>query len=94
MEALASVSACTVSRSFAAISPKANVLAVQSGIPVVHALEYASALLDTCLTQAHVVAQEVADGRDEENKAWATVFLLETVQALLGSSISGLRGEE
>lgn len=94
MEALASVSACTVTRSFAAISPRLNALAVQPGIPVVHALEYASALLDTCLTQAHIVAHEVADGRDEENKAWATVYLLETVQALLGSSISGLRGEE
>lgn len=86
------VSARTAPYSFAAISPKLNALAVQPGIPVVRALEYASAVLDACMSQAHAVADS-ANNPEEENKAWATVYLLETVQALLGSSISGLRGE-
>jgi hypothetical protein len=45
------------------------------------------------MTQAHAVAESTNNPGDE-NQAWVTVYLLETVQALLGSSISGLRGEE
>lgn len=82
--------AVTRHHGFGVVAPNVSIFAVQQGVPVLAALEYASCLLDTCLTNAHAVADE-ARGQADENKAWTTVYLLESVQAIVGSSITGLR---
>lgn len=76
-------------RPFANVGSGVNIFSVQQGVPVKDALEYAACLLETCLTQAYVMAEGAA-GEDGDSKAWASVYLLESIQALVGSSIQGL----
>ncbi|MFD1691255.1 DUF3077 domain-containing protein [Azotobacter chroococcum] len=80
----------TCSQTFADYAPgNRKLFAVQSGVPVREALEYAASLLDTSLSNAHEVAQEEGD-----NKAWITVYLLESALAVVNAAIGGLRDEE
>lgn len=81
--------AVTRARPFADVASGVKIFSVQQGVPVRVALEYASCLLETCLTQAHVMAEGTTVD-DADSKAWASVYLLESIQALLSSSIQGL----
>lgn len=88
-----SVSAVTNSRSFGAVVDGRSVFSVQRGVSTVEALEYALCLLGAAGAQIKAAADDARDA-DVENSTWATYFLIESVEALLSASVSGMREME
>lgn len=79
----------TRSYPFSQIGCGIEVFAVQQGVPVESALEQASMLLDACLASAHGSA-EMAEGLNEECRVYSTIFMLQSVRALVNSALEGM----
>lgn len=82
----------TRTKPFGDVARGVSVFAVQQGVPVIDSLEYAQCLLSAASTQLRAAADAARDV-DDENCKWATYYLIESVEALLSASISGLRGD-
>ena len=83
-------SAVTRHHPFGDVARGVSVFAVQQGVSAVDALEYALCLLSTVSASVKMVA-DAADHEDDQKINWSTYYLLESVEALLSASISGLR---
>lgn len=76
----------TSNRASKAPSPDfGKLFAVQAGVPVLDAMEHASALLDTALNSVRDLAMDADD-----HKPWAVVYLLENALALVNASVNGM----
>ncbi|SDJ61304.1 DUF3077 domain-containing protein [Pseudomonas indica] len=62
-----------------------TLFSVQPGVPVLDALEHASALLGVALEGARDLAIQ-----GDEQQPWAVVYLLESTLALVNASVSGM----
>lgn len=87
------VTAVTLSRPFGEVVGGRSVFSVQQGVSAVEALEYALCLLGAASAQIRAAADESRDA-DTENSTWATYYLIESVEALLSASVSGMRETE
>lgn len=92
MKAHTQPQAVTRHRGFGDVPRGIPVFAVQQGVPAVDALEYALCMLSAASSQVRAGAEAARDVDDETCK-WATYYLLESVEALLSASISGMREE-
>lgn len=77
---------CVIFRSLGA-----EIFSVLQGVPVLLALEHASMLLDACLASANG-ASELAESADEEGRTYSTIFMLQSVHALVNAAAQGMEG--
>jgi len=75
--------------SFSQFNFGAEMFAVQQGVPAVYALQQASALLESCIATADAAAEAASESGDE-SRSFATIFMLQSVRALVNSVVAGM----